>query len=131
MCTDVVVDVEGHGWKWMDDRIGYGIGLDVELDDWIGLDVELDLMGLNWMWNWIGLDWIGFGKYWIPVPSPIQTTIHIPIPIPNLIPIHIPIHIPIAIQSNSNLIHINSTSNSKLDWIGFLFRFLFRFLHLE
>jgi hypothetical protein len=42
MCTDVVVDVEGHGWKWMDDRIGYGIGLDVELD-WIGLDVELEV----------------------------------------------------------------------------------------
>jgi hypothetical protein len=31
MCTDVDgvgVDVEGHGWKWIDDRIGYGIGWD-------------------------------------------------------------------------------------------------------
>jgi hypothetical protein len=120
MCTDVDVDVEGHGWKWMDDLIGYGIGLDW-MWNW--------MIGLDWMWNWIGLDWIGFGKYWIPVPSPIQTTIPIPNPIPNPIPIHIPIHIPIAIQFQSNpyQFHINS----KLDWIGFLFRFLFRFLHLE
>jgi hypothetical protein len=49
MCTDVDsvgvdVDVEGHGWKWMDDRIGYGIGLDWMLElDWIGLDVELEV----------------------------------------------------------------------------------------
>jgi hypothetical protein len=49
----VGVDVEGHGWKWMDNRIGCGIGL-----DWNSFG--LDWIGLDWMWNWIWI-WIGFG----------------------------------------------------------------------